>query len=140
MPRVAASRELLAPREDVWRVVSEPHRLREWCPGIGGLKPDRRGIAPGARWEVVGGDRPSFFRRPNATGMLVVLGIEVPRRFAFLLTGDRMQVELLLEEEAADVTRAELVVEAPALIGLRRSLPQRALVRLHGLCQTGADF
>ena len=140
MPRYAASRELLAPRADVWDVVSEPHRLRDWWPGIGGIQPDRRGFAPGARWQIIGEDRPSLLRRPSATGMLVVLGIEAPSRFAFLLTGDRMEVELRLSEAGADRTLAELTVEAPALIGLRRNLPRQALVRLHGLCQTAADF
>jgi uncharacterized protein YndB with AHSA1/START domain len=140
VPRYAATRELLAPRDDVWRVVSDPYRLREWWPDIGGVQPDRRGFAPGARWQIVGSDKPSLLRRPSATGMLVVLGVEAPSRFAFLLTGDGMQVELRLEEVAADRTNAALVVEAPALIGLRRNLPRRALTRLHGLCQTAADF
>jgi hypothetical protein len=140
MPRVAATRELLAPRADVWAVVSEPYRLGDWWPGIAGIQPDRRGFAPGARWQIVGSDRPSLLRRPSATGMLVVLGIEAPSRFRFLLTGDRIEVELRLTEAEADRTLAELTVEGPALIGLRRNLPRQALVRLHALCQTAADL
>ena len=139
MPRYAASRELLAPRADVWKVVSEPYHFRDWWPGIGGIQPDRRGFAPGARWRLVGDDRPRFLRRPNAGGMLQVLGVEAPERFSFMLTGDRIEGELRLHDRG-DRTLAELTVEAPSLIGLRRGMPQQALNRLHALCQTAADF
>jgi hypothetical protein len=68
-----------------------------------------------------------------------VLAIESPKRFRFMLTGDRIEGELRLEDRG-DRTLAELTVEAPALIGLRRSMPARALARLHALCQTSADL
>ena len=48
MPTVRASRELLAPIEDVWDFVAEPHNLPNWWPRVGGVHPDRRGLAPGA--------------------------------------------------------------------------------------------
>jgi len=137
--RVAASRELLAPPEDVWKVISEPYRLRDWWPGIAGLQPDRRGFAPGARWQLVGDGSPRWLRRPNMTGMLVVLAVERPEHFAFLLTGDRLQADLRLADAGARTT-ATLVVEGPPLIGLRRPFADRALSRLYALCQTGADF
>ena len=139
MPRVEATRELLARREDVWRVLSEPYQLPDWWPGIGGLEPDRRGFAPGARWHVVGENRPSFFRKPNMSGTLLVLAVEPYERFAFHLTGERIDVELRLSAPKRDRTLARLAVEGPALIGLRRSLPEKALARLHALCQTAAD-
>ena len=139
MPTHAASRELFAPREDVWKVISEPHHFRDWWPGIGGVQPDRRGFAPGARWKIIGDDRPRFLRRPNAGGILQVLAIKSPERFRFMLTGDRIEGELRLEDRG-DRTLATLTVEAPALIGLRRSMPARALAHLHALCQTGADL
>jgi hypothetical protein len=56
-----------------------------------------------------------------------------------MLTGDRIEGELRLEDRG-DRTLATLTVEAPALIGLRRSMPVRALGRLHALCQTAADL
>ena len=58
MPTYSASRELLASRADVWKFLSEPFNLPDWWPGIGGVQPDRRGFAPGARWQVVG-EQPS---------------------------------------------------------------------------------
>ena len=140
MPRVEATCELLAPREDVWRVLSEPYQLPDWWPGIGGLEPDRRGFAPGARWHIVGENRPSFFRKPNMSGMLLVLAVEPYERFAFHLTGERLDVELRLSATERNRTLAALVVDGPALIGLRRSLPQKALARLYALCQTSAEL
>jgi hypothetical protein len=138
--RVAASRELLAPRADVWKLLSEPYHLADWWPGIGGLEPDRRGFAPGARWHVVGESRPSLFRKPNMSGTLVVVAVELYERFAFHLTGERLDVELRLSAPQPDRTLADLTVEGPALIGLKRALPKQALARLHALCQTAADW
>ena len=47
---VTASRELLAPRRDVWAFVAEPHNLPNWWPKVGGVVPDRRGL--GTRCEL----------------------------------------------------------------------------------------
>jgi uncharacterized protein YndB with AHSA1/START domain len=140
MPTFEAVRELLAPRADVWAFLSEPYNLADWWPGIGGLQPDRRGFAPGARWQVVGENRPSLFRRPNMSGTLLVLAVEQYERFAFQLTGERLDVELRLTAPAPDRTLAHLSVSGPLLIGLRRSMPEKALGRLHALVQTGADL
>jgi len=140
MPTHEAARELLAPRADVWAFLSEPYNLPDWWPGIGGLQPDRRGFAPGARWQVVGVNRPSLLRRPNMSGTLLVLAVEPYERFAFQLTGERLDVELRLSEPQPNRTLARLSVSGPALIGLRRSMPEKALARLHALLQTAADL
>jgi uncharacterized protein YndB with AHSA1/START domain len=140
MPTHEATRELLASRADVWRFLEEPYHLTDWWPGISGLQPDRRGFAPGARWQIVGENRPSLFRRPNMSGMLLVLAVEPYERFAFQLTGERLDVELRLSELRPDRTLARLTVSGPFLVGLRRSLPEKALVRLHALLQTAADL
>jgi hypothetical protein len=140
MPRYEATRELLAPRSDVWAFISEPYNLPDWWPGISGLQPDRRGFAPGARWQVVGDNRPSLLRKPNMTGMLLVLAVEQFERFAFHLTGERLDAELRLSEPEPKRTLARLAVSGPALVGLRRSMPQKALTRLHALVQTAADL
>ena len=139
MPRVEAARELLAPRGDVWAFLAEPRHLADWWPGIAAVEPDRRGLAAGARWQIRGANRPSFFRSPNPSGMLLVLAAARPERVAFQLTGERMDVELRLEASAADRTIATLSVSGPWLIGLGRSFPHRALSRLHTLVQTAAE-
>ena len=70
MPRYTAERVLLAPLDDVWDFLAEPYNLADWWPGIAGVEPDRRGLAAGARWKVVGPSQPGYFRRRQATGTL----------------------------------------------------------------------
>ena len=140
MPTHEAERELLAARADVWAFLAEPYNLPDWWPGIGGLQPDRRGLAPGARWQIVGENRPSLFRKPNMSGTLLVLAVEPYERFAFQLTGERLEAELRLSAPQPDRTVARLTVSGPALVGLKRSMPDKALARLHALVQTAADL
>ena len=139
MPRASASRELLAPRDDVWKFVAEPHHFPDWWPGIAGVRPDRRGVAEGARWEVRGADRATLFRRATSSGILLVRAVRAPERFAWSLTGDHLDAELRLEARDRR-TVAVLEVEAPWLYGFSRALPRRALTRLHALCQTAAEL
>ena len=139
MPRYAADRVLLAPIGDVWAFLAEPYNLADWWPGVSGVEPDRRGLAPGARWKVIGPNQPSLLRRPQMTGTLVVLEVVPFERIAFQLTGDRIGAELTLRALDEKRTEASLVVEGPFLIGLRRRFPTQALIRLHGLLRTGED-
>jgi uncharacterized protein YndB with AHSA1/START domain len=140
VPTFEAERELLAPRADVWAFLAEPYNLPDWWPGVGGLQPDRRGLAPGARWQIVGENRPSLFRKPNMSGTLLVLVVEPYERFSFQLTGERLEADVRLSAPQPDRTLVKLTVSGPALVGLRRSMPERALARLHGLVQTAADL
>jgi uncharacterized protein YndB with AHSA1/START domain len=140
MPRVRAERELLASLEDAWAFVAEPRHLADWWPGIAVVEPDRRGLAIGARWQVRGSERPRLLRAGNWSGLLVVLDVEPPHRFRFRLHPERVHAELILEAAGPDRTLARLTVVAPWLMGLTRSFPQKALDRLHELCQTGASL
>jgi uncharacterized protein YndB with AHSA1/START domain len=137
LPRYAADRTLLAPIDDVWAFLAEPYNLADWWPGISGVEPDRRGLAPGARWRVVSPNKPSLFRRPQTAGALLVIDVVPMKRIAFQLTGDRMDVELSLRALDERRTEASLVVDGPFLIGLRRRYPAQALERLYDLIQTG---
>jgi uncharacterized protein YndB with AHSA1/START domain len=139
MPRVSASRELLASRDDVWQFISEPRHFADWWPGIAAVQPDRRGLAEGARWEIITADRPTLLRRATSSGMLLVRAVRRPELFAWTLTGDHVDVELRLEA-SGDRTVAVLELEAPWLFGISRALPRRALTRLHTLCQTAAEL
>jgi uncharacterized protein YndB with AHSA1/START domain len=139
MPSVEAERELLAPRRDVWSFLAEPHHLADWWPGLAGVEPDRRGLSPGARWRVHGGDRPTLLRRPRAPGMLLVQRVEEPSLVAWHLTADRLDVELRLDAPSPDRTLATLTVSSPWMVAFR-SLPRKALSRLHDLCQTAAEL
>lgn len=137
MPRYAADRVLLAPLDDVWAFLAEPYNLADWWPGVSGVEPDRRGLAAGARWKVIGPMQPSYFRRPQATGTLVVLAVEPRERLAFQLTGDHLDAELTMRALDESRTEVSLVVDGPFLIGLRRGFPRHALERLYSLLRTG---
>jgi uncharacterized protein YndB with AHSA1/START domain len=139
LPRYAADRTLLAPLADVWAFLAEPYNLADWWPGISGIEPDRRGLAPGARWKVVGSAEPTYFRRPQATGTLLVLAVQPRERIAFQLAGDHIDAELTLRATDEARTEVSLVIEGPWLIGLRRAFPRQALARLHALLRTGEE-
>jgi hypothetical protein len=110
--------------------------MGDWWPGLGGVTPDRRGFAPGARWVVNGDLRPSFTRKAYHSGALVVRQVRPPQLAAWHLTAERFDVVLELAEDGPGATVAKLTVTAPFLGALRRSLPRKALGRLYDLCQT----
>jgi len=144
MTVVRATRELLAPRADVWAFVAEPYHLSDWWPGISGVEPDRRGLAPGARWKLIttpqsGSPLSAFFRPAVAGGTLLVIAVRAPEHVHLQLVNDRIDAVLTLEEAAADRTRATLDVEG-AWLRVNRSLPRKALARLHALVQTAASL
>ena len=138
--RVSASRQLLAPREDVWAFLAEPRHLADWWPGIAAIEPDRRGLAPGARWQVRRPPAVSLFRRRKTEDLLLVRRVEEPHVAAWYFTAGGLDVELVLEPAAADRTKATLTVERGLLIGPSRELPRVALGRLHSLVQTAASL
>jgi uncharacterized protein YndB with AHSA1/START domain len=137
---VQASRELLAPREDVWKFLEEPRHLADWWPGIAAVEPDRRGLAPGARWQARRRPQPSLFRRAGAQDLVLVRRVERLRLVEWHLTAGRLDVQLQLEETRPNRTRATLAVERPVLLGPARELPRRALAGLHALVQTAASL
>jgi hypothetical protein len=135
--RAEAERELLAPRADVWAFLAEPYHLSDWWPGIAGVEPDRRGFAPGARWQVRGTrwTNPLTGRRPMEQ-LLLIREIDTYERWAWHLVQDGLDVEVRLRAVAPDRTVARVAVEGAWLVGARRSLPRRAVERLHALVQT----
>jgi hypothetical protein len=149
LPRYAADRVLLAPPEDVWAFLAEPYHLADWWPGIGGVEPDRRGLAPGARWRIRASDvlpaapvlpliGPALLRRPGASGTLLVTDVLPGRRLAFQLVEERIEAEIELDAIEHDRTRVGLVVDASWTV-MRRSFPRLALARLYDLVQTSAE-
>jgi uncharacterized protein YndB with AHSA1/START domain len=140
--RAEATRDLDAPRTDVWSFVEEPYHLSDWWPGITAVRPDRRGFASGARWEIVGPNTPTLFRKAYATALLVVREVEPYRRASWYLTVPKLTCEIELEAIDEEHTRARVTVEGPwrpELFGNPRALPRQALARLHALCQTAAS-
>jgi uncharacterized protein YndB with AHSA1/START domain len=141
--RAEDTRVLDASRADVWGFLVEPYHLSDWWPGITSVRPDRRGFARGARWEVVGPSQPTLFRKAYASGMLLVRDVEPYLRASWYLTAEKLTVELVLEALDEGHTRARLSVEGtwrPEAWGRPRALPREALARLHALCQTAASL
>jgi uncharacterized protein YndB with AHSA1/START domain len=136
VPSVAATRTIAAPRELVWAVVADPGRFGEWWPGVASVEPGRRGLVPGARWRIEGEHRGRLLRRPLPAGDLLVLEVRALERVAFQLTGDRIDVELVLRDDDGD-TIVDLEIESPPLIGMGRAFPGSVLRALDAAAQRG---
>jgi uncharacterized protein YndB with AHSA1/START domain len=150
VPRYVEARTLLAPLEDVWAFLVEPYHLSDWWPGIRGVEPDRRGLAPGARWKIQGGDAlsgeplrplfgPGMFRRPDAAGTLLVTDVVRPARIAFQLVDERISAEIDLAPVDASHTTVTVTVDA-GWSAVRRTYAKDAVRRLYDLVQTGAEL
>ena len=141
--QVEAQRELLAPRGDVWSLLAEPRHLSDWWPGYTAIRADRRGLAEGARWEVVRGAASGLLRRPGGEGLIVVTAVEPGLRFAWRDVQQAFVAEILLEPAAGGHTRATLSLGASwwrlVVEGLRPA-PRQGLARLHALCQTASTL
>jgi hypothetical protein len=136
--RIAASRRLLAARADVWALLAEPYHLSDWWPGYTAIRPDRRGLAVGARWTVVRSASPGLLRRPGGEGLIVIELVEPTLALAWRDLEQSFRAEVSIATVDAE-TDAALTLDAPVwrlfVEGLR-SAPERALARLHELCQT----
>ncbi len=127
-----ATRELLAPREDVWKFLAEPYHLSDWWPGITGVQPDRRGFAPGARWQVQGSKRNVFTGRRRVESMLLVREIDLYERWTWHLLEPETDTEIRLKATAADRTLVTVTTSG--------RLAGAALQRLYDLVQTAAQL
>ena len=140
---IDASRELLAPREDVWALVAEPYHLPDWWPAYAGVRPDRRGLSEGARWHVMRGRSPGLLRRPSSEGLIVIRRVVAGRELAWRDLAQEIDAEIVLTDEGATRTRARVAVSGAwwrLLAEGTRGLPKQALARLHALCQTAAEL
>jgi uncharacterized protein YndB with AHSA1/START domain len=140
--RVAATRELLAPPDDVWALLSEPYHLSDWWPGYATVQPDRRGLAAGARWQIARSRETGLLRKPGGQGLIVIEAVEPGRALAWRDLEQGFRAEIRIARLAGN-TRAALTLDASwwrlYTEGLR-SAPQDALARLHALCQTAATL
>jgi hypothetical protein len=131
---------MLAPQADLWAFLAEPRHLADWWPGIAAIEPDRRGLTPGARWQVRRPPTVSLFRRTRGEEILLIRRVEEPSLAAWKFATSGLEAELLLEATAPDRTKATLTLERGVLLGPVRELPRVALGRLHSLVQTAASL
>src|SRR5439155_18650568 len=107
------------------------------------IRPDRLGLAEGARWQVTRSNTPGLLRRPGGDGLIVVTAVDPPRRLGWRDLQQRFDAEIQLELAPDGATLATLTVEAPwwrlVAEGVRPT-PRKALARLHALCQTAATL
>ena len=140
---IRATHELLAPRTDVWALVSEPYNLPDWWPGYSGVRPDRRGLAPGARWHVARGRTAGFLRRPGGEGLIVITAVDDGTHLRWHDVQQGIDAGVELANAGPDRTRATTFVDGPfwrLLAEGVRSLPKGSVARLHDLCQTAASL
>jgi hypothetical protein len=147
MSRVEATGELQSDRRDAWALVAEPYHLPDWWPAYTGVKPDRRGLAENARWQVVRAKSPGFLRRPGGEGLIVITKVVEAWELAWHDVKQGLDVSLSLDNAGTGRTRATIAVSGSDLRlvfegakGFGPSLPERALVRLQDLCQTAASL
>jgi uncharacterized protein YndB with AHSA1/START domain len=148
-----ATRELLAPRDDVWAFVSTPGRLADWWPGVFAAQGN------GDDWTIEGDERAGLTRVAspgdderqetvhvvlNPPGSLELRfersGYHV--RLALEATGaQRTTTTLTIQRKDAEETVAERLEEVVglAVTGPDDAFAESILDRLYGLCQTGAD-
>jgi uncharacterized protein YndB with AHSA1/START domain len=140
---IEATRELLAPRGDVWALVAEPYHLPDWWPAYTGVQPDRRGLAANARWEVVRGRTPGFLRRPRGRGLIVIQEVAEGRLLRWHDVAQRLDAGVRLDDAGPARTRATAFVDGPfwrLLAEGARGLPRQAVARLYDLCQTASTL
>jgi uncharacterized protein YndB with AHSA1/START domain len=140
---IEATRVLLAPREDVWALVSQAYHLPDWWPAYTGVEPDRRGLAEGARWRVVRSPTPGFLRKPRGEGLIVLRLVAHRSELRWHDVAQRIDAGVRLAEEGAGRTRATVYVDGPfwrLLAEGVRGLPKLAVSRLYDLCQTAATL
>ena len=140
---IEATRELLAPRSDVWALVSEPYHLPDWWPAYTGVRPDRRGLAENARWHVSRSRVPGLLRRPGGEGLIVITAVVLGVELRWRDVAQEIDAGITLANAGDGRTRATAFVSGPwwrlAVEGAR-NLPERSLARLHELCQTAATL
>ena len=143
MSLVEATGELQSERPDVWALLAEPFHLPDWWPAYTGVRPDRRGVAENARWGVVRSKTPGFLRRPEGEGLIVLTRVVDGYELRWHDVKQGFDAGIMLDNAGTGRTRATTFVSGPWLRLVAegaRGLPERALTRLHDLCQTAAGL
>jgi uncharacterized protein YndB with AHSA1/START domain len=150
-----ATRELLAPRDDVWTFISAAGRLPDWWPGIRGVQDD------GDTWTIEGDERPGLGSFAGGAASeyegrheTVRVEKEPPSRLRLSFADTGYRLEVVLEATAANRTAATVSIaddnahegfleRAQEFVfsggGPTHALAESLLEHLYELCQTGDD-
>ena len=143
MSLIEATGELLSDRREAWALVAEPYHLPDWWPAYTGVKPDRRGLVEGARWEEIRSSAPGFLRRPEGEGLIVIMKVVEGWELRWLDPKQGLESGVALDNAGTGRTRATTFVSGSWLRLVSegaRGLPETALTRLRDLCQTTATL
>ena len=143
MSLIEATGDLQSDRRDVWALVAEPFHLPDWWPAYTGVKPDRRGLAENARWEVIRSSRPGLLRRPEGEGMIVITRVLEGWELRWQDVKQGIGAGVVLDNAGTGHTRATTFVSGSWLRLVSEGahgLPEAALTRLRDLCQTAASL
>ncbi len=138
---IEAAGVLESTRADVWALVAEPYHLPDWWPGYQGVRPDRRGLAENARWEILRSTSPGFLRRPGGKGLLVITRVVEGWELRWRDVEQALDAGIALDNAGTGRTRAVVAVHGAwwrIYVEGARNLPHQALARLQALCQTAA--
>jgi uncharacterized protein YndB with AHSA1/START domain len=143
MSLVEASGELQSDRREVWALIAEPYHLPDWWPAFTGVKPDRRGLVEGARWQVIRNSAPGLLRRPEGEALIVITKVVEGWELRWVDPKQGIESGVRLDNAGTGRTRATTFVSGSWLRLLSegvRGLPETALTRLRDLCQTTATL
>ena len=140
---ISASKELASPQRDVWAFLAEPYHLPDWWPGYSGVRPDRKGLAPGARWQVTRSRRPGLLRKPGGEALVVIKTVDPVFALVWHDTQAKLDVGIALAPADGERTLATVTVSGPWwrlwTEGARRSA-KLSLERLNSLIQTAESL
>ena len=143
MSLIEAEGELHSDRRDVWALIAEPYHLPDWWPGYTGVKPDRKGLAENARWQVIRSTAPGLLRRPEGEGLIVITKVVEGWELRWHDLKQDLEAGVRLDNAGTGRTHATTFVSGSWLRLVAegaRGLPERALTRLRDLCQTAATL
>jgi hypothetical protein len=137
-----ASVVLPVPRAEAWALVAEPYHLPDWWPGYTGVEPDRRGVGENARWTVVRAARPGFVRKPHGTGLILIRRVSPSTEFSWHDLQQKLDMGIRLDDEGRDTKATAWVSGSVWRLYAEgaRSLPTKAVARLHDLCDTASGL
>jgi len=113
----------------VWAILAEPLHLPDWWPGLLAVEPDRRGVAPGARWQATATRRNPFLGGRRIETALLIHDVENYERWTWHLVTARLDVEIRLR--AVGEAETEVTVTTN-----RGRVARDAVVRLRELVRT----